>query len=60
MRNIRKVVAAVGVAVAASLTVSSVALAESINGEGATFPQNFLANAEVAFNAANPGDTVAY
>jgi len=60
MRNIRKVVAAVGVAVVASLTVSSVALAESINGEGATFPQNFLANAEVAFNAANPGDTVAY
>jgi ABC-type phosphate transport system substrate-binding protein len=60
MRNIRKVVAAVGVAVVASLTVSSVALAESINGEGATFPQNFLANAEVAFNAANPGDTVSY
>jgi ABC-type phosphate transport system substrate-binding protein len=60
MRNIRKVVAAVGVAVVASLTVSSVALAESAAGEGATFPQNFLANAEVAFNAANPGNTVSY
>ena len=60
MRNIRKVVAAVGVAVVASLTVSSVALAETAAGEGATFPQNFLANAEVAFNAANPGDTVSY
>jgi hypothetical protein len=35
MRNIRKVVAAVGVAVVASLTVSSVALAESINGSKA-------------------------
>ena len=60
MRNIRKVVAAVGVAVVASLTVSSVALAEDAKGEGATFPQNFLANAEVAYNASHPGNTVAY
>lgn len=60
MRNIRKVVAAVGVAVVASLTVSSMALAESAAGEGATFPQNFLANAEVAYNASHPGNTVAY
>ena len=63
MRNIRKVVAAIGVSVVASLATSSVALAESASGSGATFPQNFLANATVNFNAktghnvtyANPG-----
>ena len=61
MRNIRKVVAAIGVSVVASLATSSVALAESASGSGATFPQNFLAN--VNYNAktghnvtyANPG-----
>jgi ABC-type phosphate transport system substrate-binding protein len=63
MRNIRKVVATVGVAIVASLATSSVALAESASGSGATFPQNFLANATVNYNAktghnvtyANPG-----
>ena len=63
MRNIRKVVAAIGVSVVASLATSSVALAESASGSGATFPQNFLANATVNYNAktghnvtyANPG-----
>jgi ABC-type phosphate transport system substrate-binding protein len=63
MRNIRKVVAALGVSVVASLATSSVALAESASGSGATFPQNFLANATVNYNAktghnvtyANPG-----
>ena len=63
MRNIRKVVAAIGVSVVASLATTSVALAESASGSGATFPQNFLANATVNFNAktghnvtyANPG-----
>jgi len=63
MRNIRKVVAAIGVSVVASLATTSVALAESASGSGATFPQNFLANATVNFNSttghnvtyANPG-----
>jgi phosphate transport system substrate-binding protein len=59
MRNIRKVVAAIGVSVVASLATSSVALAESANGSGATFPQNFLANATVNFNAAT-GHNVTY
>ena len=68
MRNIRKVVAIVGVAIVgvaivASLATSSVTLAASASGSGATFPQNFLANATVNYNAktghnvtyANPG-----
>lgn len=59
MRNIRKVVAAIGVSVVASLATSSVALAESASGSGATFPQNFLANATVNYNA-KTGDNVTY
>lgn len=59
MRNIRKVVAAIGVSVVASLATTSVALAESANGSGATFPQNFLANATVNYNA-KTGDNVTY
>ena len=63
MRNIRKVVAAIGVSVVATFATTSVALAESASGSGATFPQNFLANATVNYNAktghnvtyANPG-----
>ncbi|MFM1839537.1 MAG: phosphate transporter substrate-binding protein PstS, partial [Actinomycetota bacterium] len=63
MRNFRKVVATIGVSLVASLATSSVALAESASGSGATFPQNFLANATVNYNAktghnvtyANPG-----
>jgi hypothetical protein len=58
MRNIRKVVAAVGVAVVASLaTVSSVALAESSNGSKAQ-PSHRTSSLTltVHFNAANPGD----
>ena len=59
MRNIRKVVAAIGVSVVASLATSSVALAESASGSGATFPQNFLANATVNYNA-KTGHNVTY
>jgi ABC-type phosphate transport system substrate-binding protein len=59
MRNIRKVVAAIGVSVVASLATSSVALAESASGSGATFPHNFLANATVNYNA-KTGDNVTY
>ena len=59
MRNIRKGVAAIGVSVVASLATSSVALAESASGSGATFPQNFLANATVNYNA-KTGDNVTY
>jgi phosphate transport system substrate-binding protein len=59
MRNIRKVVAAIGVSVVASLATSSVALAESASGSGATFPQNFLANATVNYNA-KTGQNVTY
>ena len=59
MRNIRKVVAAIGVSVVASLATSSVALAESASGSGATFPQNFLANATVNYNA-KTGENVTY
>jgi len=59
MRNIRKVVAAIGVSVVATLATTSVALAESANGSGATFPQNFLANATVNYNA-KTGDNVTY
>jgi len=59
MRNIRKVVAAIGVSVVASLATTSVALAESASGSGATFPQNFLANATVNYNA-KTGDNVTY
>ena len=59
MRNIRKVVAAIGVSVVATLATSSVALAESASGSGATFPQNFLANATVNYNA-KTGQNVTY
>jgi len=59
MRNIRKVVAAIGVSVVTSLATSSVALAESASGSGATFPQNFLANATVNYNA-KTGENVTY
>ena len=46
-------------AVAGALAFGSVALAESINGSGATFPQQFQASATAAFNAAT-GNNASY
>jgi ABC-type phosphate transport system substrate-binding protein len=59
MRNIRKSFVALGIAVVASLSTSSVALAESASGSGATFPQQFLASATAEFNKAT-GHNVTY
>lgn len=63
MRSFRKSLVAVGVAVVATLSTTSIALAESASGSGATFPQQFLASATAEFNKttghnvtyANPG-----
>lgn len=59
MRNVRKSFVALGIAVVASLSTSSVALAESASGSGATFPQQFLASATAEFNKAT-GHNVTY
>lgn len=59
MRNLRKSLVMVGVAVVASLSTTSVALAESASGSGATFPQQFLASATAEFNKAT-GHNVTY
>jgi phosphate transport system substrate-binding protein len=55
----RKISTMLALAVVGSLAFTSAALAESINGSGATFPQNFMANATTAFNAAT-GHTATY
>ncbi len=55
----KKLFSAISIVVAASLAVGSAALAESISGSGATFPQQFQASASAAFNAAT-GHTVSY
>ncbi|NBP17373.1 MAG: phosphate ABC transporter substrate-binding protein, PhoT family, partial [Actinobacteria bacterium] len=55
----KKLFSAISMVVAASLAVGSAALAESISGSGATFPQQFQASASAAFNAAT-GHTVSY
>ena len=48
----KKMFGSVSLAVAGVLAFGSIALAESINGSGATFPQQFQASATAAFNAA--------
>jgi phosphate transport system substrate-binding protein len=48
----KKMLSGVAVAVAGALAFGTVALAESISGSGATFPQQFQASATAAFNAA--------
>ncbi len=48
----KKLFSTMSLAVAGALAFGSVALAESINGSGATFPQQFQASATAAFNAA--------
>ena len=63
MRTFRKSLVTVGVALVATLSTTSIALAESASGSGATFPQQFLASATAEFNKttghnvtyANPG-----
>lgn len=48
----KKLFGTMSLAVVGALAVGSVALAESISGSGATFPQQFQASATAAFNAA--------
>jgi len=55
----KKLISLAALAVAGSLAVGSAALAESISGSGATFPQSFQAAATAAFNAAT-GHTATY
>jgi len=50
MRTFRKSLVTIGVAIAATLSTTSVAFAESASGSGATFPQQFLASATAEFN----------
>lgn len=57
--RMRKKFVAVAIAAAGVLGAAPVARAESVTGSGATFPQNFLASATVAFNAAT-GNNVTY
>lgn len=59
MRTFRKTIVTLGVAIAATLSTTSIALAESASGSGATFPQNFLASATADFNKAT-GHNVTY
>lgn len=59
MIKFRKPVVAIALALVGSLSVGSVALAESASGSGATFPQQFLASATVEFNKAT-GHNVSY
>ena len=59
MQKLRKPIVAIALALVGSLSAGTVALAESASGSGATFPQNFLASATVAFNAAT-GHNVTY
>ena len=59
MQKLRKPIVAIALAMVASLSVGSVALAESASGSGATFPQQFMASATVAFNTAT-GHNVSY
>ena len=59
MQKLRKPIVAIALALVGSLSAGTIALAESASGSGATFPQNFLASATVAFNAAT-GHNVTY
>ena len=59
MQKLRKPIVAIALAMVASLSVGSVALAESASGSGATFPQQFMASATVAYNQAT-GHNVSY
>jgi phosphate transport system substrate-binding protein len=59
MISLRKHIAIVGVAVATSLTATSVAHAESVSGGGASFPDLFIQPAVAEFNKTT-GHSVSY
>ena len=59
MQKLRKPIVAIALALVGGLSTCTFALAESASGSGATFPQNFLASATVAYNAAT-GNNVTY
>ena len=59
MQKLRKPIVAIALALVGSLSAGTIALAESASGSGATFPQNFMASATVAFNQAT-GHNVSY
>ena len=59
MKSFRKVIATTALVVVGSMSVATMASAESINGSGATFPQSFQAAATVEYSKAS-GHTVTY
>ncbi|NBS36576.1 MAG: hypothetical protein EBS71_04250 [Actinobacteria bacterium] len=56
----KKFFSLLSIAVAGSLSIGSAAMAATVNGSGATFPQSFLASATTAFKTAVPAHTVNY
>ena len=50
MKSFRKVIATTALVVVGSMSVATMASAESINGSGATFPQSFQAAATVEYS----------
>jgi len=59
MKSFRKVVASTALVVVGSMSVATMASAESISGSGATFPQTFQAAATVEYSKTS-GHTVSY
>jgi phosphate transport system substrate-binding protein len=59
MKSFRKVIATTALVVVGSMSVATMASAESISGSGATFPQAFQEAARVAYSASS-GHTVNY
>jgi phosphate transport system substrate-binding protein len=59
MKSFRKVIATTALVVVGSMSVATMASAESISGSGATFPQTFQAAATVEYSKAT-GHTATY
>ena len=59
MKSFRKVIATTALVVVGSMSVATMASAESISGSGATFPQTFQAAATVEYSRVS-GHTVTY
>jgi ABC-type phosphate transport system substrate-binding protein len=59
MRSFRKVIATTALVVVGSMSVATMAAAESISGSGATFPQTFQAAATVEYSKTS-GHTATY
>ena len=59
MKSFRKVIASTALVVVGSMSVATMASAESISGSGATFPQTFLASATVEYSK-TAGHTATY